>query len=122
MVNCCVPLCKSNQRSSQSKGIRYHEIPSAKELREKWLSAISRQGACKGSSWIPADHSRVCSLHFRTEDYRENCARKILKPGVIPSKFPNYPCYLQPREKKPRKEPAVSRAKNEIRIDIDYGM
>ncbi|XP_069670060.1 THAP domain-containing protein 5-like isoform X3 [Periplaneta americana] len=108
MVNCCVPLCKSRQGSSHSKGIKYYEIPSAKELREKWLASISREGACKGSTWVPSDYSRVCSLHFRSEDYRENCKKQFLKPGVIPSIFPAYPSYLQSRKITSRKKRATS--------------
>lgn len=109
MVNCCVPLCTSNQRNNNGKGIRFHEIPSAKNLRDKWLAAISRQGAKKGSKWFPSDYSRVCSLHFQTQDYRENCKIKILKPGVVPSVFTEYPSYLQPPKKKSRKEPVTTR-------------
>lgn len=117
MVNCCVPLCKSRQGSSHSEGIKYHEIPSAKELREKWLASISRQGACKGSRWVPTDYSRVCSLHFRSEDYRENCKKRILKPGVIPSIFPAYPSYLQSRKITPRKERTTSvNKKSEVEL------
>lgn len=69
MVNCCVPFCKSKQGSANSSGVRFHEILSAQDLREKWLAAVSRQGLSKRSKWVPSDYSRICSLHFRDEDY-----------------------------------------------------
>ncbi|XP_067010559.2 zinc finger protein 415 isoform X1 [Anabrus simplex] len=93
MVYCCVPFCKAQY--GKYCGVSFHEIPSNDELREKWLDAISREGEQEGSRWIPGDRSHVCSLHFRNEDFKENCKRRMLKGEAVPSLFPAYPVPLQ---------------------------
>ncbi|KAH6935104.1 hypothetical protein HPB50_003420 [Hyalomma asiaticum] len=53
--------------------------------------------------WVPSDCRKVCSLHFKQDDYREGLKMRKLKPDAIPSIFPSYPAYMQgplPKERK----------------------
>ncbi|KAH7939442.1 hypothetical protein HPB52_012697 [Rhipicephalus sanguineus] len=61
--------------------LTFHEIPSDSSLREQWLKAISRD------DWVPRSNPLVCSLHFRTADFREDCKKRLLKRGTVPSVF-----------------------------------
>lgn len=74
-------------------------------MQRKWLRAISRDIS-------PTKNTRVCSLHFTSDDFvterrdtnlrrlRGPLRRKMLKEGAVPSVFPNYPEYLQrPRQR-----------------------
>lgn len=53
--------------------------------------------------WLPNDRSKVCSLHFRPEDYRESTKYRRLKPDAAPTLFPDFPTYLQPAPSQPRR-------------------
>lgn len=100
MVYCCVPLCKS--RSGKTPGISFHQFPSDEELCSKWKKNISRENLTindKSASTV------VCSRHFRHSDYVAECRVKKLLPGAMPTVFEDYPSYLAPRAKKPRKDP-----------------
>ncbi|XP_037523600.2 DNA transposase THAP9 [Rhipicephalus sanguineus] len=102
MVYCCVPFCKSSGRTSN--GISFHEFP-VTDVRLLWLKKISRQSEGPGKEpWIPSDRSKVCSLHFKAEDYKQGLKSKRLKPDAVPSIFPSYPTYLQEQPKKGRRE------------------
>ncbi|KAH8039294.1 hypothetical protein HPB51_005540 [Rhipicephalus microplus] len=53
--------------------------------------------------WVPSNHSKVCSLHFKPTYYREGLKLRKLKADAIPSEFLSYPAYLQkqlPNERK----------------------
>lgn len=107
MVNCCVPFCKSKHKTGS--GISFHDFPVDPELCRKWVARVSRK------NWAPrfeASGSRVCSLHFKPSDFREGVARRVLKPGVVPSIFPHYPKYMQPKEHKPRSTRAIEKRQN----------
>ncbi|XP_037268860.2 uncharacterized protein LOC119160746 isoform X2 [Rhipicephalus microplus] len=100
MVYCCVPFCKSSDR--RSTGISFHEFP-VTQIRQEWLKKISRQAEGPGKQpWEPSDRSKVCSLHFKPEDYREGLKLRKLKPDAIPSIFPSYPGYMQEPSRKER--------------------
>ena len=78
---CCVPEC-----SKRSVG---HMFPKDKLLKKQWLHAIRR------AKFQPTSHTRVCSDHFRPEDFVEQSwasreagvTRRFLKKGVVPSVF-----------------------------------
>ncbi|KAH7965155.1 hypothetical protein HPB49_004544 [Dermacentor silvarum] len=101
MVYCCVP--HSKLQSSRTKGVSFHQLPSDAELVAKWLKNISRENLVvndKSASTV------VCSRHFHSTDYVPGCRIRKLLPGVVPTVFDEYPSYLVPSAKKPRKEPA----------------
>lgn len=42
--------------------------------------------------WTKNAHSRICSIHFREQDFSQNAQiLKKLKPDEVPSVFPNFP-------------------------------
>ena len=120
MVNVCsVPLCNSTSAKctsfgekpvDQSRGagdfqgeerITFHGFPLNNDnLLQKWTRAIPRD------NWKPSTSSRLCSKHFRQDDFsvqskdtntwRKKSAqnqKRRLKPGVVPSLFPDLPSY-----------------------------
>lgn len=98
MVNCCVPMCKSSSKSRT--GVAFHEFPVTK-VRNDWLKNISRRAKGSGSEqWAPNDRSKVCSLHFTREDYKEGLKMRRLKPDAVPTVFPNCPPYQRPGAKR----------------------
>ncbi|KAH9383110.1 hypothetical protein HPB48_023845 [Haemaphysalis longicornis] len=56
---------------------------------------------------VAIDCRIVCSRHFRQIDYAPDCRIRKLLPGAMPTVFEDYPAYLAPIAKKPRKEPVV---------------
>ncbi|XP_077513865.1 uncharacterized protein LOC144124835 [Amblyomma americanum] len=102
---CCVPKCRSDEKK-KPPGLSFHEIPVHADLRVKWLAAIPRD------NWIPnttSAYTKVCSRHFKTDDFLEGKTRR-LKKGVVPSIFENYPSNSQPKATaKRRTESAAKR-------------
>ncbi len=66
-----------------------------KEELKKWIHAVKRKG------FTPKSGDRLCSLHFKNSDFilSPGTERKVLKPGVVPSNFPEFPDHLQPKKK-----------------------
>lgn len=63
--------------------------------------------ALKRKNFKPTQWSRICSAHFTQEDFllRPDAHRPLLKSDSVPSVFPAFPSYYQPKAKKIRKEP-----------------
>ncbi|KAG0413136.1 hypothetical protein HPB47_009710 [Ixodes persulcatus] len=98
MVCCCVPLCKSEYKNKKDGGLSFHEFP-VTHVRDQWIRAISRKGP-DNALWQPNGRSKVCSLHFRDDDYKEcNKFRRLLKPTAVPTIFPGYPWYEESLKK-----------------------
>ena len=88
------------------------------ELCEKWLRANPRK------DFTPSKNSKVCSLHFRDEDFveisndsnnrrrRKNPSvvllNRYLKKDAVPSIFPNAPSYLSPSIPSSRPSAAIA--------------
>ncbi|GFO29161.1 THAP domain containing 6 [Plakobranchus ocellatus] len=69
----------------------HRRFPWKDEQRAKqWISNISRQTS-EGKPRSPSIHDRVCSKHFTDSDYQSHTKTKTLKPGAVPTIFPNYP-------------------------------
>lgn len=86
MVNCSVKFCLSRSHSPRRlrKGthangkVAFHEFPANLELREKWISFVAVD------NWRPTDWSRVCSLHFKPDDYEDGLKIRKLKRTAVP--------------------------------------
>ncbi|KAH9361205.1 hypothetical protein HPB48_001563 [Haemaphysalis longicornis] len=102
MVCCCVPYCKS--RAGKTPGVSFHQFPVDQELCSKWQRNISRQNLVINDK---SPSTVVCSRHFCQIDYAPDCRIRKLLPGAVPTVFEDYPAYLAPSAKKPRKEPVV---------------
>uniref|UniRef100_A0A8C4SCU7 THAP-type domain-containing protein n=1 Tax=Erpetoichthys calabaricus TaxID=27687 RepID=A0A8C4SCU7_ERPCA len=64
------------------KELSFHIFPSDVETRSKWIVAFQRE-----KESIPVrPQNRVCSQHFKKEDFREpgsDTAWRVLKKGII---------------------------------------
>lgn len=97
MVHCFVPGCGSEH--GRTADISYHEFPSDDRQREKWLKVIARKDRQPNFN---SNSSRVCSRHFKDSDYKLTGTKRRLLPDAVPSMFPEYPKYMQPRQVIPR--------------------
>lgn len=65
-------------------------------VRFEWLRRIARKAnGTSNEPWRPSDRSKVCSLHFREEDFRRDLKKRRLLPNAVPSIFPGYPSEMQ---------------------------
>ncbi|KAG0415059.1 hypothetical protein HPB47_007779, partial [Ixodes persulcatus] len=99
-------LVRTSAASQQGKtpGVSYHQFPSDEELCSKWKKNVSRENLVindKSASTV------VCSKHFTENDYVPGYRIRKLRPGVVPMVFDQYPSYMVPATKRPRKEPAA---------------
>lgn len=88
-VNCAVAQCSN--LGTKTSGIMYHRFPKSDDLRRVWISR------CKRSDKFNPDNARVCSVHFRTEDYERDLKNELL--GLPPRKMlcaNAVPCLLIP--------------------------
>ncbi|XP_077514596.1 uncharacterized protein LOC144125247 [Amblyomma americanum] len=82
--------------------LTHEAVPSVK-VHEPRLRALVHPdfyegGAAQGPNktlWQPHETAKVCSIHFRLEDYKEGTKGRRLKPNAVPSIFPGYPAYMQ---------------------------
>ena len=86
----------------------FHDLPTEKGLRKAWIHAIRRDVG--RYFYIVPGSTKVCSIHFRDEDFRQPSASasarrraklkqgyevatrtyRLLRPGAIPSIFPSF--------------------------------
>ena len=93
---CCVPLCRSSsgerlerERLGMAR-VSFHSFPDVKTDRGKlWIAKIRRD---PGSNFVVNLNTKVCSLHFTTDDYISgdaiNSKRRVLKATAVPTIFP----------------------------------
>ena len=106
MVNkCCAINCRSGYTGeNKDPDVTFHSFPlHDKQLLQGWLKRIARK------DFTPTKYSRICSLHFKPEDFvtestdqqirrRKNrssalLVKKRLKGNVLPSIFEDAPLY-----------------------------
>ncbi|XP_050059963.1 uncharacterized protein LOC126551184 [Aphis gossypii] len=85
MGRVCCFYCQSTL--SKIAGLTLHTLPTDKYLRNAWLKA------CGYSENDYSPDRRICSLHFEEHCYKAT-ARKLLKPGSVPTKFYRISQYL----------------------------
>jgi hypothetical protein len=79
---CAVAICPSAPEAT------YHVFPKDEHLQKLWVDL------CKRKETINVKTARVCSFHFKEEDYERDLKnevlglpiRKRLKPNSVPSK------------------------------------
>lgn len=83
---CCVPNCNQKGYTSLSgEKVSFFNFPKAPLLRKQWIHAIRRD---EGKDFVITERTKVCSLHFKSEDLRKSINGRIyVKEGGIPSKF-----------------------------------
>ena len=82
---CCIPNCnQKGYTSSSGEKVSFSNFPKAPLIIKQWRHAIHRE---EGKDFIIVQRTKVCSLHFRSEDLRKSFNRRIyIKGGVISSK------------------------------------
>ncbi|RVE72599.1 hypothetical protein OJAV_G00040530 [Oryzias javanicus] len=82
----CAALGCKNRRSvdSKSRGITFHKFPSELKLRRVWEVSVRRV------PFVATNSSKLCSEHFKPEDFDRTGQTVRLREGVIPSVF-NFP-------------------------------
>ena len=136
MVNKCAAFgCKSGYKNNPTPGegdqkVTFHAYPlQNKELCDKWIRANPRK------DFIPSKHSKLCSLHFKPNDFVEihndsnkrrqkgrvddKLIRRYLKADAVPSVFSNAPEYLSSTGSTPRttlKATSASRREQEAKV------
>ncbi len=120
MPNCAAFGCTSGyDKSVKSRWpVTWHSFPLKNtKLRDKWVKNLSRK------DFVPNEHTRLCSLHFKEEDYvtvtqdkrKRNLAarnsptlkKRRLKPTAYPTVF-SQPKYLL-KKKTPEKRSSSAR-------------
>ena len=118
---CVVPLCKTGSSSARRRARKtsVFKFPVDPDRRAAWIRAIRR------NNFEPNQNSRVCSVHFRQEDFvserldrnsrrhTRRLKKKILEDDAIPSVFPGYPSHLQGKSPMRRSERATSTSRLE---------
>ena len=97
MVKSCVAFGCENRDTEENRknGISFHRFPKDHDRRQAWIVAVRRE------NFKPIDESRLCSAHFKQDDFKMNSNQvKSLKPGTVPSVFSKFPSHLQPKEVK----------------------
>ena len=64
---CSVPLCSN--RSGTDIDRHFHRFPSQEDRRKAWIQAVRR---VVGETFTITSNTRVCSAHFREQDYRDD--------------------------------------------------
>ena len=73
MVVCAVAWCKKKQ---DTKPRKLHDFPANVNVRDQWIKMCSRE-----DGWVPGKRNKVCSRHFKSDDYT---ATGRLKKYAVP--------------------------------------
>uniref|UniRef100_A0A672JYG5 THAP-type domain-containing protein n=1 Tax=Sinocyclocheilus grahami TaxID=75366 RepID=A0A672JYG5_SINGR len=74
-----VPLCSVSSRYNSCAS--FHSFPVKDEIRKKCIVNIRR------INFQITKHTKVCSVHFKPDDFVEGTSRRRLKKGAVPSVF-----------------------------------
>ncbi len=77
--HCIVPLCSVSSRYNSCAS--FHSFPVKEEIRKKWIVNIRR------INFQFTKHTKVCSVHFKPDDFVEGTSRRRPKKGAVPSVF-----------------------------------
>ncbi|KAK2587682.1 hypothetical protein KPH14_003799 [Odynerus spinipes] len=110
-TSCSVYGCSN--RFSKEKKIQFFTFPFKDEHRlAAWVTAVHRK------DWKPSKASRICSAHFRPQDFLHRPSTawypyiRRLKHDAIPSVFSNFPERLGYKKTRAKKENCTSAAVN----------
>ncbi|XP_047218676.1 THAP domain-containing protein 6-like [Girardinichthys multiradiatus] len=92
---------------TRSSGITFHRFPKESGMKKRWVKALRRKG------FSPSTASRICSEHFKQEDFDRTGQTVRLRDGVVPSVFSFSACSKRRRAAKTTK---TSSKKQETQI------
>lgn len=105
--NCCVPHCTKKLYRDGGNKISFHKFPRELTVKREWIRAIRRD---VGRDFTINEHTRVCSRHFKKEDFvRTLAGRRMLSDTAVPSVF-SWKTISSPKKRKQPKDrsmPAV---------------
>ena len=126
MVNkCCAINCRSGYTGeSKDPDVTFHSFPlHDKQLLQGWLKRIARK------DFTPTKYSRLCSLHFKPEDFVKESndqqirrkknrssallVKKRLKGNVLPSIFKDVPLYYAGGDAPTRSDLSLASSRHE---------
>ena len=79
---CAVPECSNR---SSKPDLHFHRFPVNADRRKQWCAAIRRD---LGADFTITAHTRICSDHFLSSDYRKTKHSTRLELTAVPSVFP----------------------------------
>lgn len=111
----CVPLCtRKGSRSESGEKISFFRFPLDNDLKKQWIHAIRRD---VGKHFNMTNETRVCSRHFRADDFRKTHNGIIqLRDGVVPSVFV-WKTSSPKRRKPPSDRPPLVASASQVRPD-----
>ena len=114
---CCLDKC-SNQNDGN---VSCHKWPSTHRVSEKWIE-FTRE-ANNDSEWMPCGSSRICSVHFEPDCFRNylqftmGLAKKlVVKPEAVPTRLPSSTLSIQ--SEPPVYENEITLAPNPMQVGI----
>ncbi|XP_077367060.1 uncharacterized protein LOC144010562 isoform X2 [Festucalex cinctus] len=124
MVYCVAVGCTNGQGSGKS----FFSFPKEKQLRDRWIRKVSRQGRKRGELWSPTKHSKLCGDHFEPACFSKDLAENIgytgvvrprLKTDAVPTIFrlANTTSSLSPNKKKPARCGAFAKRRRQEMVD-----
>ncbi len=119
--HCSVPLCSVSSRYNSCAS--FYSFPVKEEIRKKFIVNIRR------INFQITKHTKVCSVHFKPDDFVEGTSRRRLKKGAVPSVFEwNRERQMQPprlsiweRQERPPL-PESDMEENEMEIDRGHAV
>ncbi|CAI6374479.1 unnamed protein product [Macrosiphum euphorbiae] len=118
MTLCSVFNCNERSEKQSSSGVHFHVFPCHSKSPTRFRSWVNY---CKRKNFNPGYSARICSKHFKSEDYNQSdLLRQQLMPNIkvkvklntnaVPTVFQNIPCSTSnssnssEREKRKRKK------------------
>ncbi|KAL0820878.1 hypothetical protein ABMA28_005544 [Loxostege sticticalis] len=92
MPSCVIKDCSNHSRKTKkSEGVTFHRfLRVGHEKRELWIQFVQRNR--NEETWLPNQHTYICSLHFKDQDkYNTKSGRVYLKKCAIPYDYKNPP-------------------------------
>jgi len=89
---CCVPDCRNSSARNKERikqglaKISFHAFPDVKSAKGKqWIRLIRRD---IGKKFVVKKSTKVCSAHFKLDDFVSGAKKRCLKQNAVPSMFP----------------------------------
>ncbi|CAH2217981.1 jg2503 [Pararge aegeria aegeria] len=85
MPSCVVKWCRNHtDHHHKDSGITFHVFPQNPCRREQWVKAVQLER--QENDWMPSKSSRICSIHFRDDDfYLSKKGFRMIKRVATPS-------------------------------------